>query len=139
MNSLGTTITTGATAVTFAKWTMHMQTPAIKRIAFGPTQQYLARGATSGGNTTNYRTGGGIQAAQIDCSGPYNVGNEGMLLVIGGIYTFHLGLNATGSVELLVDAQIKDLSVDNDVETAPNLKINAESDSTDNSFTVSVV
>lgn len=102
------------------------------------TQQSLARGGTSGGSTTAYRSGGGIGVAQIECSGPYNVLAEGGTLTIGGIYTFHLGLNSTGSVEIVVDAQIKDFSIDNDVEGAPNFNISGESDSTDNSFTVSV-
>lgn len=130
--------TTTATTVTFAKWSFRPTVPAIKRVFFGQTQQYLARAGTSGGSTTAYRTGGGIGVAQIECSGPLNVGGEGGTLTIGGIYTFHLGLNTTGSVELVVDAQIKDLGVDNDVEGAPDLKISAESDSTDNPFTVSV-
>jgi hypothetical protein len=129
------TSTTVATTVTFAKWSFHPVAPAIKRVAFGMTQQSLARGATSGGNTIAYRTGGGIQSAQVECSGPYNYGQEG--LIIGGIYTFHLGI-ATG-IELLVDAQIKDMVPDDDVETAPNFKITAESDSTDNPFTTVVV
>ena len=99
----------GTVSYAFGKWKFRMNTPAIKRNNF--TSQFQ-------------RVVSGVNAGTLNIDGPYDQGN--MPFTCGQQYTFLLGL--TSGVALTCTAQISDLAPDNDVETAPNVSIVAESD-----------
>lgn len=97
----------------FGKWKLRINVPAIKRPTIDSQFQSLADGT-------------GLPNGTLTIDGPYDQGN--MPLTAGCVYTFHLGFQLSGSVELLVSAQIEDLIPDNDVENAPNISVSAISD-----------
>jgi hypothetical protein len=103
----------GDTPYKFGKWKLKINVPAIRRNTIFSQFQNLADGT-------------GISNGELTIDGPYDQGN--MPLTGGCVYLFHLGFELSSTIELLLTAQIEDLTPDNDVENAPNVDINAISD-----------
>lgn len=103
----------GSVQYKFGKWKLQINVPAIRRNTIFSQFQNLADGT-------------GIPNGKLTLDGPYDQGN--MPLTSGCEYIFHLGLQDSQSIELLVNAQIEDLDPDNNCEDAPNISVSAVTD-----------
>ncbi len=98
----------GSTVYPFGKWKARMNVPAIKRNNFTSIAQLVVPGVLN---------------ATLNIDGPYNAGN--MPLAAGVNYVFHLGF--TTNLELVITAQVEDLTPDNDIDNAPNISLTCQS------------
>jgi hypothetical protein len=76
----------------------------------------------------------GFFGCKIDLEGPYDEGN--MPLTVGALGTFHLGFNATGAIELLVNAIVDEVTATVDAKKEQTLKVSAKSTGV---FTINVI